>query len=167
MNTVAPLERRSTVDELAAALRARILDADLDGGTRLVEQDLARTYDVARHTVRAALRVLVAEGLVALEPHRGARVAALDADGVSGLYELRAALEIEATRLALERNGGALPNTVTAAVERLANACRRARPRVERGRRGARRASTTRSSRRRAARGSSRRTGRSRGRCGC
>ena len=129
MSAVVPLERRSTVDELAAALRARILDGELDGGARLVEQDLTRTYDVARHTVRAALRVLTAEGLVVLEPHRGARVAALDAEGVRGLYELRAALEVEAARLALEHNGGALPTSVTTAVERLATASRRARPR--------------------------------------
>jgi DNA-binding GntR family transcriptional regulator len=127
--TVVPLERRSTVDALAAALRARILDGELAGGARLREQELSRTYDVARHTVRAALRALQAEGLVVLEPHRGARVAALDAGAVRGLYELRAALEIEAARLALERNGGRLPAEVRSAVARLSRVCARSRPR--------------------------------------
>ena len=126
---VVPLERRSTVDALAAALRDRILDGGLPGGRRLREQELSRAYDVARHTVRAALRALEAEGLVVIEAHRGARVAALDAAGVQGLYELRAALEIEAARLALERNGGRLPEPVHAAAGRLASACRRSRPR--------------------------------------
>jgi DNA-binding GntR family transcriptional regulator len=126
---VAPLERRSTVDALAGALRGRILDGDLPGGERLREQELSRAYDVARHTVRAGLRALEAEGLVVLEPHRGARVAALDADGIRGLYELRAALETEALRLALERHGGRLPSNVRAAVARLSAACGRSRPR--------------------------------------
>jgi DNA-binding GntR family transcriptional regulator len=126
---VVPLERRSTVDVLVDALRTRILDGDLAAGERLVEQELSRTYDVARHTVRAALRALHAEGLVAVEPHRGARVASLDADAVRGLYELRAALEIEAARLALLRHDGKLPPAMHRAVARLAQACGRARPR--------------------------------------
>ena len=74
MTAVAPLDRRSTVDVLVDALRTRILDGDLAAGERLVEQDLTRAYDVARHTVRAALRALQAQGLVTVEPHRGARV---------------------------------------------------------------------------------------------
>ncbi len=127
--SVTPLDRRSTVDALAEALRARILDGELGGGARLREQELSTGYDVARHTVRAALRALEAEGLVVVEPHRGARVAALDAAAVQGLYELRAALELEAARLALERYDGALPAEVHAATARLAQACRRARPR--------------------------------------
>jgi len=127
--SVAPLERRSTVDALAAALRARILDGELAGGERLREQELSGGYDVARHTVRVALRALEAEGLVVLEPHRGARVAVLDPAAVRGLYELRAALELEAARLALERHDGRLPPTIGAAVARLSQACGRARPR--------------------------------------
>lgn len=129
MSAVAPLDRRSTVDVLVDALRTRILDGDLPGGERLVEQDLTRDYDVARHTVRAALRALQAQGLVTVEPHRGARVATLDAGAVRGLYELRAALELEAARLALLRHDGRLPQPVHQAVARLARACRRSRPR--------------------------------------
>jgi DNA-binding GntR family transcriptional regulator len=78
--------------------------------------------------VRAALRILAAEGLVVLEPHRGARVAALGAAEVRGLYELRTALESEAVRLALERHGGRLPPEVGAAAARLVAACGRRRP---------------------------------------
>jgi DNA-binding GntR family transcriptional regulator len=128
MSKVAPLERRSTVDALAAALRTRILDGELAPGERLREQELSRTYDVARHTVRAALRALGADGLVAVEPYRGARVALLDAEAVRGLYELRGALETEAVRLALERHGGRLPEGVHAAVRRLSATCARKRP---------------------------------------
>jgi DNA-binding GntR family transcriptional regulator len=125
---VTPLDRVSAVDELAAALRRRILDGDLRGGVRLPESELTATYLVARHTARAALRKLAAEGLVTIEPHRGARVAMLDAAAVEGLYELRTALELEAARLALQRHDGRLPEPVHAAVRRLAATARSRRP---------------------------------------
>ena len=125
---VTPLDRVSAVDELAAALRGRILDGDLRPGVRLPEQELCTTYLVARHTARAALRALAAEGLVVIEPHRGARVAALGPAEVEGLYELRTALEVEAARLALERHDGRLPEPVHAAVKRLSAVCARRRP---------------------------------------
>ena len=120
----APLDRRSTVDELAAALRRRILDGELTGGERLREQELTAAYRVARHTVRAALRALAAEGLVVVEPHRGAHVASLGRAEIEGLYELRTALEVEAARLALLRHDGRLPEPVHAAVRALAGVCR-------------------------------------------
>ncbi len=128
MSGVVRLERTSAAEELAGALRARILDGELGGGARLIEHDLAARYAVARHTVRAALRLLEGEGLVVVEAHRGARVAALGAEAVRGLYELRTALEVEAARLALERHGGRLPAEPRAAARRLAAVCRRRRP---------------------------------------
>jgi DNA-binding GntR family transcriptional regulator len=118
-----PLHRTSTVDALADALRREILDGVLPAGAWLRERELVETYGVARHTLRAALRALATEGLVRIEPHRGARVAALGPDDVRWLYELRAALELEAAHLALERNGGRLPDTVHDALHRLQAAC--------------------------------------------
>jgi DNA-binding GntR family transcriptional regulator len=118
------LERPSTVDLLAADLRREILDGVLPAGARLRERELQETYGVARHSLRAALRALAAEGLVRLEPHRGAHVARLTADDVRWLYELRAALELEAAHLALERHGGRLPAAVHDALADLQRACR-------------------------------------------
>jgi DNA-binding GntR family transcriptional regulator len=122
------LDVTSTVDALAGALRPRILEGELAGGTRLREQDLSDDYGVARHTLRAALRILEAEGLVAIEPNRGARVAALGPDELRDLADLRIALEVEAARLALERGDGLLPATVHESAEQLARTCRRKRP---------------------------------------
>ena len=68
------------------------------------------------------MRTLAADGLVRIEPHRGAHVAQLTPDDVRWLYELRAALEFEGAHLALERNAGRLPE-VHAALERLQAAC--------------------------------------------
>jgi DNA-binding GntR family transcriptional regulator len=122
------LGRVSTVDALAAALRARIFEGDLAAGERLPERELTERYGVARHSVRAALRSLAAEGLVTIEPHRGASVASLDEAAVRSLFELRTALEIEAAHLALERNGGTLPASVCRAVAALAAVCARPNP---------------------------------------
>lgn len=118
-----PLRRVSTVDALAEALRGEILAGNLAAGARLREQQLCDTYGVARHSLRAALRSLATEGLMTLEPNRGASVARLTAEDARWLYELRAALEIEAARLALERNRGRLPAPVHEAVARLQQAC--------------------------------------------
>jgi DNA-binding GntR family transcriptional regulator len=118
----------SAVETLAEALRRRILDGDLEAHARLVEQELTSTYDVARHTARAALRQLASEGLVVVEPNRGARVARLDGRQLRSLHELRSALECEAARLALERHDGALPQAVYARVDALVEICRSGSP---------------------------------------
>jgi DNA-binding GntR family transcriptional regulator len=124
----AQLARISTVDALAQAMRARIFEGDLPAGERLRERDLTERYGVARHSVRAALRSLAAEGLVAIEPNRGASVASLDANALRSLFELRVALELEAAHLALERNAGRLPDGVRTAVADLGAVCARATP---------------------------------------
>jgi DNA-binding GntR family transcriptional regulator len=121
--TARPLVRPSTVDLLAAELRREILDGALPAGSRLRERELCDAYRVARHSLRAALRALAAEGLVTLEPHRGGRVARLGREEIRSLYELRAALELEAAHLALERHGGRLPAAVHDALARLQDAC--------------------------------------------
>jgi DNA-binding GntR family transcriptional regulator len=118
-----PIERVSAVEALLRILRARILDGELAPGSRLVERELTERFDVARHTLRAALRSLAAEGLVVIEPDRGARVKALAAAELGPLFELRTALEVEASRLALARHGGRLPATIHQAVQHLVAVC--------------------------------------------
>jgi DNA-binding GntR family transcriptional regulator len=121
---VVPLRRSSVVDELADALRSRILAGDLAPAVRLREEELADAYAVSRHTLRAALRALAADGLVELVPNRGATVARLEPAELVPLFELRTALELEACRLALRRNDGKLPRPVHEALAALVRACR-------------------------------------------
>jgi DNA-binding GntR family transcriptional regulator len=115
----------STVEIVTDALRREILEGERPGGQRLIEQELTARFGVARHTLRAALRSLAAEGLVRVEPNRGARVARLSAEEIVELYELRTALEVEAARLALERHRGRLPASVHEALGTLEAACAR------------------------------------------
>jgi len=126
---VVPLRRPSVVDELAIALRARILAGELVPGARLREEELSEAYAVSRHTLRAALRSLEADGLVDIVPNRGATVARLEPSELVPLFELRAALELEACRLALRRNGGTLPPPVHEGLAALVRACRARDPR--------------------------------------
>jgi DNA-binding GntR family transcriptional regulator len=70
--------------------------------------------------LRAALRQLQVDGLVRVEPNRGASVASLSPEDLAELFALRLALEREAAHLALERGDGRLPRAVHDAAERLA-----------------------------------------------
>ena len=119
-----PLDRASVVDTLATDLRSRILSGDLAPGAALREAALSDTYAVSRHTLRAALRLLAGEGLVRIVPNHGATVARLAEEDLVPLFELRTALEVEACRPTLERNGGELPEPVHVAHEELVRACR-------------------------------------------
>lgn len=118
-----PLGRVSTVGALVDALRTRILDGELPGGTRLREQELTASYGVARHSVRAALRELAGTGLIRVEPNKGASVTVLDATDVEGLYALRGILEVGAARIALERGDGRLPHAVHSTAAAFAALC--------------------------------------------
>lgn len=122
------LPRTSVVDALTDELRAQILEGSPAAGEPLREIELSERFGVSRHTLRAALRRLAAEGIVLLEPHRGARVASIGAEEMRGLWELRTALEVESVRLALERGEGRLPTEVHRAAARLTAASRRTRP---------------------------------------
>src|SRR4051794_38191710 len=106
MQGVNPLRSARAVNssQLASDLiREAILDGELVAGERLKEDDLARRLDVSRTPVREALRRLQAEGLVVVEPQRGATVRAYAREELDDMYRLRAVLEGYAARRAAER----------------------------------------------------------------
>lgn len=84
-------------------LRARILSGDLKTGDRLVEGKLADELGASRIPVREALRALASEGLVTIEPRRGASVAFLSNEVARDLVEVRATLEGLNAKLAAQR----------------------------------------------------------------
>lgn len=90
---------------VAAALSADIAAGRFGPGMRLTEAALAQRFGVSRGPVREALRQLAAEGLVALERHRGAEVRQLSRAEVAALYELREVAEGLAARRAALRCG--------------------------------------------------------------
>jgi DNA-binding GntR family transcriptional regulator len=91
----------------AGTARIRLRDAILDGrlrpGQRLRAETLAIELGTSRTPVREALVALEGEGLVEVEPRRGAVVRSFHADDLLDLYEVRAVLEPHAAARAAER----------------------------------------------------------------
>ena len=90
-------------EQVLEELRRRIVDGVYPPGSRLTEDRLAEDFGVSRNPVREALRVAVADGLVTLNPRRGATVAVPDPSSVADLFAVRAGLEPLAARLAAQR----------------------------------------------------------------
>lgn len=86
------------------SLRERIMSGALAGGERLVEGRLSDELGVSRVPVREALRLLAAEGLVTIEPRRGASVTQFSEEQVRELVEVRATLEGLNAKLAAKRH---------------------------------------------------------------
>src|SRR5215467_5242012 len=86
--------------DLADRLRSEIMNGSLPSGQRIVEAKWARTFGVAQGSVREAINILALEGFINKEAGRSARVVHLTEADVAQLYELRAALEGLAARLA-------------------------------------------------------------------
>lgn len=102
----APPSEAVAAERVAAAVRAELFDGTLPPGRRLREEHLAAEHGVGRHTVRAALRILVDAGLLVHERHRGAFVPPLSSERVHELYAFREVVELGAWRLAMRRDAG-------------------------------------------------------------
>lgn len=85
---------------VAEELRRAILAGRRRPGERLVEDRLSEQLGVSRVPIREALRALAAEGLVVVQPRRGATVAELSHESARDLVEVRATLEGLNARLA-------------------------------------------------------------------
>lgn len=112
------IERRSLVEQTAAALRSRITAGDWPVGGRIPpEAELVRQLGVSRNTLREAVRCLAHAGMVEVRQGDGTYVRAA-ADGGETLrriaraslrdqIEVRCALEEAAARLAASRRSAA------------------------------------------------------------
>ncbi|MBR1218967.1 GntR family transcriptional regulator [Bradyrhizobium sp. U87765 SZCCT0131] len=88
---------------LAERLRQALLDGAFPAGSRLNEVHLARTLEVSRTPLRAALQTLAGEGLLHHTPNRGFTVPEQSLSAIVDAYEMRALAEGLAARLAAER----------------------------------------------------------------
>ena len=84
-------------------LEEAILDGELKPGERLRAEALAQRFGTSRTPIREALLQLEGQGLVEVEPNRGAVVRTFDRDDVLDLYEIRALLEPAAAARAAHR----------------------------------------------------------------
>jgi len=88
--------------QVASILRQSIIAGELKPGTRLREAELSKSINISRSPIREALRMLESEGLVQINPNKGAFVTQLNEKDLSEIYELRKLLEVYAVRTACE-----------------------------------------------------------------
>ncbi len=75
------------------SLRQRIIEGAIRPGTRLVEPAVAEDHGVSRNTVREALRLLAADGLITSVRNAGYSVRTLTSDDIRDIYVSRQIIE--------------------------------------------------------------------------
>ncbi|RTZ45412.1 GntR family transcriptional regulator [Candidimonas sp. SYP-B2681] len=88
---------------VADRLRQLIIDGSLKPGTALNERDLCDLLGVSRTPLREAYRILAADGLVSIQPKRGAMVIEHSPADIENIFDVLAVLEGLAIRQAVER----------------------------------------------------------------
>ncbi len=98
-----PEIRRLTLhEEIVDRLREMIFQGDLMVGNRVPERDLCLKFSISRTPLREALKVLANEGLITLQPNRGAWVTQLTAGDVDELFPIMGSLEALSGELACQ-----------------------------------------------------------------
>lgn len=101
--SLAGADDRPGMSDVLAQLRAAILRGEYAPRQRLIEADLTERYTTSRFVLRNALTILANEGLVELQPNRGARVREISVEEAIEITEIRRAVEALVAARAAER----------------------------------------------------------------
>jgi DNA-binding GntR family transcriptional regulator len=115
-------------ESVAAALRRAIVCGELPAGVHLEEAALAQKFDVSRVPIREAIARLERDGLVRIEPRRGAFVVGFAEQEAADVCECRRLIERRAVRRAARRVHGSGLDRLRAVVEEMDAAVRRDGP---------------------------------------
>ena len=96
------LKKTTLGQQIAAILRENIIKGTYAQGEHLIEEELARKFEVSRATIREALRLLETEGLLDREINKCTYVHRLSAKEIKGLFSMRILLEREAISRCVE-----------------------------------------------------------------
>ena len=94
-------------------LRSSIIRQEHTPGSLVTEALVSARYGVSRPTAKAAIELLVSEGLLRREAHRAARIPLLSSEDIADLYDNRAIIEGQAVR-ALAASGAVPTAAITA-----------------------------------------------------
>jgi DNA-binding GntR family transcriptional regulator len=94
------VDRLTLPSAVANRLRELIIEGELAPGTRLNERTLCNRLGVSRTPLREAFRLLASEGLVQIQPNRGAQVVALSEEDIRESFEVMSGLEALSGELA-------------------------------------------------------------------
>lgn len=84
-------------------LKMKIMMGAITPGTRMMEVELAEEMGVSRTPVREAIRKLEKEGMISIEPRRGAYASSLSSQDMVDILEVRQTMEGLAAELATIR----------------------------------------------------------------
>ncbi|KIN60535.1 Transcriptional regulator, GntR family protein [Sulfitobacter noctilucae] len=97
-----PIQRKSLHLELVDRLQPLIIGGELVPGSKVPEKELCDRFGVSRTPMREALKVLASDGLIRLEPNRGAWVTIVTISEVEEVFPVLGALEALSGKLACE-----------------------------------------------------------------
>jgi DNA-binding GntR family transcriptional regulator len=92
--------KKNTADLISDRIKQRIFSGDYSPSQHLFEVKLANELGVSRHIIRIALNRLQSEGLVRIEPNRGAVVTSLSLEEIIDIITAREPLEGAVARMA-------------------------------------------------------------------
>jgi DNA-binding GntR family transcriptional regulator len=121
----AGIQRRSTAEQAAEALRQAILSGRLLPGMPLREAAVAGELGISRSTLREAARTLEGEGLVRYQMNRGIVVADITGPDVADIYAARAAVELAAADALTSRRDPAVYASLAGVAEQIEHAFKR------------------------------------------
>jgi GntR family transcriptional regulator of vanillate catabolism len=120
VSKVEQLNEVSLAEQAREAIQRAILDGSIAPGERISIERIAAELGVSRTPVREALKALEGDGLVDLEPNRGAMVRQVARDDLFHRYAIRGMIEGYAAELACEADAAGV-------AKELAANCKRAR----------------------------------------
>ncbi|MEY3670212.1 MAG: putative HTH-type transcriptional regulator YdfH [Pseudomonadota bacterium] len=92
------------VEQVRDALLSEITSGQLKPGERIIQEQIAQALGVSRQPVQQALLLLRNQGVLRDAGGRGLIVSPLDPDHVEHVYQIRAAIEAMACRLAAQKS---------------------------------------------------------------
>ncbi|MEC5423057.1 GntR family transcriptional regulator [Virgibacillus sp. C22-A2] len=103
MGTESFIVQKPLSELIADQLKRKIWNKEIHFGERLLESELAETFDVSRSTIREALRILEIEELVVSKARKGTYVASFTEKDLTEIIELRTLIEARAFIQAIPR----------------------------------------------------------------
>ncbi len=95
----------SLTDQAHQHIKRYILSEEMARGERLTEEFFSRLLGISKSPVREAMNSLQREGLLRIEPRRGAFVPTFSAREIEDLYNVRELLEVYATGQTMVTDG--------------------------------------------------------------
>jgi len=101
--TVPPLKKRVLSDDIVEYLIDAIMKGDFPPGSKIIELQAAKMFEVSQSTIREALRELEIRGFLESKPYKGTFVRKFTIEGLKDYFRTRTELEVLAAKWAAEK----------------------------------------------------------------